>query len=129
MARKGYGGISLPEDLVAEIDEVIKMGYRGYTSRAEFVKEAVRKLLDEIKKSSESTQPNFVHLNPDNDYPAEAVRIWDRSLKRVAEIYFPNNKAYCTLCESYKCTHIRYMWSLREVAEQLEKRGVKKPTW
>jgi len=129
MTRKGYGGISLPDDLVEEVDEVIRKGYRGYTSRAEFVKEAVRKLLDEVKRSEEAAASSLMHLNPENNYPAESVKIWDRALKRVAEIFFQEGKAFCTLCESYKCSHIRFMWGLPRVAEQLEKKGVKKPLW
>jgi metal-responsive CopG/Arc/MetJ family transcriptional regulator len=45
-----YTNIALPDDLVEQIDKVIKKGGYGYKSRAEFVKEAVRALLKEFKK-------------------------------------------------------------------------------
>ena len=48
MARKGYTTIALPDELVTEIDEVIKSKKRGYTSRAELVKEGVRLILDKF---------------------------------------------------------------------------------
>ena len=50
MARKGYTTIALPDEMVKEIDEIVKQKKRGYTSRAELIKEAVRILIDKIKK-------------------------------------------------------------------------------
>ena len=129
MTRKEYEAFSLPKELVAEIDEVIERGYRGYKSRAEFVKDAVRKLLDELRKSEETQFGYLRHLNPEDDYPADSVKIEDLKMKRIAEIYFPQNRAYCTLCESYKCSHIFFMWSLPKVAKRLEEKGVKRPSW
>jgi Arc/MetJ-type ribon-helix-helix transcriptional regulator len=45
-----YTNIALPDDLVGQIDKVIKKGGYGYKSRAEFAKEAVRMLLRKIEK-------------------------------------------------------------------------------
>ena len=50
MARKGYTTIALPDELIAEVDDIIKSKKRGYISRAEIVKEAVRIILDRLKK-------------------------------------------------------------------------------
>ena len=50
MARKGYTTVALPDELMKEVDFTIKQKKRGYLSRGELVKEAVRKLLDEMKK-------------------------------------------------------------------------------
>ncbi|MBW2966312.1 ribbon-helix-helix domain-containing protein [Candidatus Woesearchaeota archaeon] len=45
-----YTNIALPDDLVEQIDIIIKKKGYGYKSRAEFAKEAIRNLLREIKK-------------------------------------------------------------------------------
>ena len=50
MARKGYTTIALPDEMVKEIDEIVKQKKRGYTSRAELIKEAVRILIDKNRK-------------------------------------------------------------------------------
>lgn len=50
MARKGYTTVALPDPLMNEIDDVVKVKKKGYTSRGEFVKEAVRSLLEKLKK-------------------------------------------------------------------------------
>jgi metal-responsive CopG/Arc/MetJ family transcriptional regulator len=44
-----YTNIALPDDLVEQIDKIIKKQGLGYKSRGEFVKEAVRNSLREIK--------------------------------------------------------------------------------
>ena len=44
-----YTNVGLPNDLIKAIDEVIKKSGLGYKSRGEFVKEAVRRSLKEIK--------------------------------------------------------------------------------
>jgi metal-responsive CopG/Arc/MetJ family transcriptional regulator len=50
MARKGYTTIAIPSELADEIDNLIKTKKRGYVSRGEFVKDAIRQLLDKLKK-------------------------------------------------------------------------------
>lgn len=49
MARKGYTTVALPDSLVEEVDLIIKEKKKGYTSRGEFVKTAVRELLEKFR--------------------------------------------------------------------------------
>ena len=48
----GYVTIKLPKSLVEQIDEVLEQQSLGYASRAELVKDAVRKLLAANKQHS-----------------------------------------------------------------------------
>ncbi len=43
-----YTNVALPEELIREIDKVVKESGLGYTSRGEIVKEAVRKFLKDL---------------------------------------------------------------------------------
>lgn len=43
-----YTNVALPEDLVRELDRVVKESGLGYKSRGEIVKEAVRKFLKDL---------------------------------------------------------------------------------
>ena len=52
MARGGYTSVCIPRRLLDEVDQILEKG--GYSSRAEFVKEAVRKNLKELHAYSES---------------------------------------------------------------------------
>ena len=49
MAQDRYRSVRLPEELIQQIEEVIKSGKYGYISIAEFIKTAVRKELKEIE--------------------------------------------------------------------------------
>jgi len=44
---EGYDSISLPKSFVKKIDELVAKPELGYSSRAEFIKEAVRKQFKE----------------------------------------------------------------------------------
>ena len=50
MAAKTFTTVAIPDELIKEVDEVVKPRSHGYRSRPEFIKEAIRKLLREIKK-------------------------------------------------------------------------------
>ena len=50
MARKHYVTVALPEELMDEVDIVVKEKRKGYTSRGEFCKQAVRDLLEKLKR-------------------------------------------------------------------------------
>ena len=44
-----YATVKLPKCLVQQIDDFLEQGKSGYFSRAEFVKDAVRVLLEKTK--------------------------------------------------------------------------------
>ena len=48
--RKKYTGIALPHALIMRVDGLISQDKWGYTSRSEFAKEAIRKLLIDLEK-------------------------------------------------------------------------------
>lgn len=49
MGAKTFTTIAIPDELIREVDDVVKGKKQGYRSRPEFIKEAIRKLLREIK--------------------------------------------------------------------------------
>ncbi|MCS7119554.1 MAG: ribbon-helix-helix domain-containing protein [Archaeoglobaceae archaeon] len=54
MPPKGYRGITLPMELIEEIENLIeKHPELGYTSLAEFVKDAIRSKLFDLKSELE----------------------------------------------------------------------------
>lgn len=48
--------VQLPEDLLDRVDKVVKHEGLGYSSRAEFIKEAVRLRLEEVEKKLKEEQ-------------------------------------------------------------------------
>lgn len=54
MARKGYRGISLALKICDEIDKIIAISQYGYVSRADFIKDAVRRRIIELNNLNSS---------------------------------------------------------------------------
>jgi len=50
MPDEDYRGITLPKELIQQIDEIIKNKKLGYKTNAEFIKEAIREHLARRKK-------------------------------------------------------------------------------
>jgi metal-responsive CopG/Arc/MetJ family transcriptional regulator len=47
--KKAYLTVSIPRELIEEIDRAIGTGKYGYDSRAEFIKDAIRRRLEELR--------------------------------------------------------------------------------
>lgn len=66
--------LKIPQELITEIDKLV--GTRGYRSRAEIAKQAIREYIDK-QKITQPNQPRFEHYNIDNN----SVKIADRAEK------------------------------------------------
>ena len=49
MSQDGYVGVRLPQDLIEQIDRIIADSKMGFRTRAEFVKEAVRRYILQLE--------------------------------------------------------------------------------
>jgi len=49
MGRRRYTTVSIPTEFMERIDKIIADAKYGYKSRAEFVNEAIRRRLEELK--------------------------------------------------------------------------------
>jgi metal-responsive CopG/Arc/MetJ family transcriptional regulator len=54
MVRNGYSSVSIPEEIADQIDEFIQKKKHGYRSRAQFLIDAAKDLLEELLDDSES---------------------------------------------------------------------------
>ena len=54
---KSYVNVKLPEELSKEVDALIEQRVLGYRSRGEFVAEATRRLLMEVKALKREQEP------------------------------------------------------------------------
>lgn len=118
-----YVTLKIPKELADAIDTIL--GKMGFRTRAEFTKEAIRKLLTEYKARLPAL-PIISHFNLDED----GVKILDRSLAtknspsgRIIDVYFKQNKIWCEYCQSEDCRHIQYALTIPKVKEILRKKG------
>jgi len=49
--KRPWKTVQLPEDLIKEVDKIAATPGLGYTSRSEFIKEAIRLRIQEIEKA------------------------------------------------------------------------------
>jgi hypothetical protein len=133
MSSDEYTTVRLPKELMEEIDEIIRHGVRGYKSRAEFIKEAIRKRFEELKTLTPMPEPRpLEHFNLDE----HGVRVLDRSLAnktsigRIIDVYFKPDNVWCDYCQSGNCQHVKFALNLPEVQNILNKKGwkIKAPT-
>ncbi len=102
----GYTTVRLPSELMKEIDEIIRLKIRGYKSRSEFIKEAVRKSLEDLKKGQALPElPPLEHFN----LSEQGVIILDRTLSSetskgtIIEVYFKPENVWCGHCQELTC--------------------------
>ncbi len=121
-----YTTVRLPKEIMDEIDQIIRRGTRGYKSRAEFIKEAIRKRFDELNTAQPTPRlPALEHFNVNE----EGVRILDRTLSsktstgRIIDVYFKPDNVWCDYCQSKSCRHIEFALELPAVQEILNKKG------
>jgi hypothetical protein len=122
-----YTTVRLPKEIMDEIDQIIKRGIRGYKSRSEFIKEAIRKRFEElnIPQPMPKLVPPLEHFNVSE----EGVRILDRTLPsktstgRIIDVYFKPDTVWCDYCQSSNCQHTKFALDLPAVQEILNKKG------
>ena len=62
-----YTNVALPEELIQEIDKVVKESGLGYKSRGEIVKEAVRKFLKELAEYKQIKRKCILEFQGENN--------------------------------------------------------------
>jgi len=116
----GFRGTSLKADLMTSIERFITDNPdAGYKSVSDFVQEAVRIRMQEIRKLP-PLLPRFEHFNLSDN----GVRILDRTLKpkRIADIYFRPEGIWCDLCKAHSCEHIDFALNEPEIKQLTEKK-------
>jgi Arc/MetJ-type ribon-helix-helix transcriptional regulator len=109
-----YTTIRIPKELSGEMEKLI--GKKGFRSKAEIVKEALRRLLEHYKEVE--VLPRLEKIN--SNY--EGVKILDREQHRVADIFFKPDGIWCDLCKSETCEHIDFAFAQSDIQTIIRKR-------
>ncbi len=106
----------LPKELSLRISKIMEKS--GYSSKSDFITEAVRKLLDEYEKSQ------YEHTNFHNNI----IRLIDNHKPRgtpFVEIFLNDEGLHCETCVSKACEHIEFVWTEPKIKRELKKKGLK----
>lgn len=114
-AETGFRGISLKTELVNEIEEFIKG--KSYKSVSDFVHEATRWRMEEIKKINALPFPILKHFNLDLD----GVKIHDSLIHEYVNVAFKPQGMLCDHCETNDCYHIKFALTVPAIQEVIRK--------
>lgn len=117
MSERAYKNISVKTELAETIEKFVRENPEyGYRSIAQFMEDSARKRLEELKALG--VPPRFESFNKGPG----GVRITDRRLGKIADIYFKPEGIWCDLDQTFSCKHIEYALSLPDVQEIVRKR-------
>ncbi|MEM2921749.1 MAG: ribbon-helix-helix domain-containing protein [Candidatus Bathyarchaeia archaeon] len=115
----GFQSLRLRKELIKEIDEFVnseRARRLGFRTRADFVDQAVREKLRELK-------PHMEHINTLDDH----ATIVDYNIERIISIYFKEDgTVWCEHDNTSDCPHIDYVLQLPEVEKALKKKDWKR---
>jgi len=112
--EQDFRGVSLKRQLVEEIERLIRE-YPQYKSIADFVHEAVRIRMEDIRKVK---LPRFEQVNFDEN----GVKVLDRDLHEVVQVYLKPEGIFCEACEKNDCEHIIFALSIHEIKKEIKKK-------
>ena len=117
MTERAYKNISIKNEFAEEIERFIRQNPRhGYRSIAAFLEDSSRRRLEELR-DQEIALPRMEQVNFDD----KGVKILDRQIHRVADIYFNRDGVHCNIDETGDCEHIKFAVSLPEVRKIMRK--------
>lgn len=116
--ERGYKNISVKTELAEAVEDFIKINpHYGYRSITQFMEDAARKRLENLK-ALDVQLPRFEMINQD----VNGVKVLDRKIHRVAEIYFKPQGVFCVICGQDKCEHLEFALSQPKVQNIIAKR-------
>jgi hypothetical protein len=111
---KGWRNVELPENLVVEVEELMKEKYEKRPAQVSFG----RFIGDLIRDSLDKAQVKAAYTSILEDYAIEPECIYIRDNVRdvVAELRFKDGTdLYCNIDGAKNCVHIGFAWSIPAV--------------
>ncbi|MCL1976900.1 MAG: ribbon-helix-helix domain-containing protein [Candidatus Bathyarchaeota archaeon] len=127
--KSEHVSLRIPESLTEEMDQYI--GHKGFTSRAEVAKQAIREYIDRNPLPQQPTEPKlprYERVNADDT----GCKILDRKIpgNRIVHVTFTPKGVQCDYHESSTCEHVEYaldQTDVKEMIKQKKKEGWKLP--
>jgi hypothetical protein len=113
-----HATVRLPRKMLIAIEDFLqteKAKKMGFLHMTDIVTEAVREFL---KEQGYYPMPRFELINHDEN----GLKIWDRQLRRVADVYIKPKGISCTLCEKTNCEHVDYALKQPDVQDIITKK-------
>ena len=127
MPKAGFKSITVSESVYDKFHEVYQknkddLAMKGVNSFAGYVTYMLEEMMQKDKTFARYA-PKLEKISIDED----RVVLKDNLKNRIAEVAVQRGELYCMLCEEKDCVHIGFVWSLPDVYEVLNAKGIKNP--
>jgi predicted CopG family antitoxin len=127
MPKAGFKSITVSEEVYDKFYEVFEKSkpdlmMKGINSFSGYVTYMLEQTMQKDKTFARYA-PKIEKVTVDDD----RVILKDNIKNRIAEVTIQRGELYCQLCEEKDCVHIGYVFSLPDVYEILNSKGIKHP--
>ena len=125
MPKAGFKSITISEEVYNRFHDIYKkskheLAMKGVNSFAGYITFMMEDLMQKDDTFARYA-PKLEKISIDDD----RVVVKDNIKNRIAEVAVQNNELYCLLCEEKNCVHVGFVFSLPEIYEVLNSRGIK----
>ena len=125
MPKDGFKSITVSEEVYNRFHDVYRknkqeLAMNGINSFAGYITFMMEDLMQKDETFARYA-PKMEKISADDN----RVVIKDNIKNRIAEVAVQNGELYCMLCEEKDCVHIGFVFSLSEVYEVLNSKGIR----
>jgi len=127
MPKAGFKSITISESVYDKFYGVFQknkdeLSMKGVNSFAGYITYMLEDMMQKDKTFARYA-PKLEKISVDGD----RVIIKDNIKNRIAEVTIQRGELYCQLCEQKDCFHIGFVFSLPDIYEVLNSKGIKHP--
>ncbi len=127
MPKAGFKSITISEQVYDKFHDVFEknkseLAMKGVNSFAGYVTYLLEDMMLKDKTFARYA-PKLEKISVDDD----RVIIKDNIKNRIAEVTIQRGELFCQLCEEKNCFHIGFVFSLPDVYEVLNSKGIRHP--
>ncbi len=127
MPKEGFKSITVSENVYDKFYDVYhknkqELAMKGVNSFSGYITYMLEEMMQKDKTFARYA-PKLEKISVDDD----RVIIKDNIKNRIAEVAIQRGEPFCLLCEEKDCVHIGYVFSLPDVYEVLNSKGIKHP--
>ena len=127
MPKAGFKSITISEEVYDKFHDVFQknksdLSMKGVNSFAGYITYMLEDMMLKDKTFAKYA-PKLEKVSVDDD----RVIIKDNIKNRIAEVTIQRGELYCQLCEEKNCFHIGFVFSLPDVYEVLNSKGIRHP--
>ena len=125
MPKPGFKSITISETVYDKFFDVYKknktsLNMKGVNSFAGYITYMLEDKI-QMDKTFAKYAPKLELISIEDD----RVIIKNNIENRIAEIVYQRGELYCQLCEAKDCHCIGYVWSIPEIYEKLNSKGIR----